>query len=410
MVIDRKNLYRFPWSTTDNPGGWVEVTDVCNLSCPGCYRQRVEGHRPLEDVLADIAACQKMTNCDCMKISGGEPLIYPHILDIVEFISKNGMKPLILTNGFGLDQKFAQELEKAGLIRINFHIDSGQNRPGWEGKKETELNDLRQHYADLIWGLKGISCGFNMTVSRSNLEDIPDIVEWALKNIHKVGHIALIALRGIYIDNDVLFFANGNQLDPNSVPNRFENQEEITITSEEMIDVICKKFPGIRPCAYIGGTSYPETHKYLVSVNVGTKKHIYGALGARAIEFVQVLKHLVKGKYVTASSHSQVGRKIFLLSLFDPEVRKLFARFIKLSIKNPARLFDKIYAQPIALEQPLELIDGEINLCDGCINMMIYRDRLIPSCRMDEYRLFNSPLIPHKIPQANLERSPRRQA
>jgi len=409
MVLDRKKLYRFPWSMTDNPGGWVEVTDICDLSCPGCYRQRLEGHRPLEDVLADIAACKKITNCDCMKISGGEPLVYPHIIEVIEFISRNGMKPLILTNGVCLDRPLARAMEKAGLKKINFHIDSSQNRLGWEGKKEHELNELRQHYADLVWELKNVSCGFNATVSRSNLDDIPDIVDWTLRNIHKVGHLSLIALRGICISDDVVFLVNGKKLEPNAIPNLFENPDEISITSEEILDVIQRRFPEIHPCAYIGGTTFPETNKYLVSVNIGTRRHVFGALGARTVELIQVLNHLAKRRYMTSSNHSQVGRKIFLLSFFDPEVKKLFARFLKLSFKYPARFFDRIYAQPIALEQPIELIKSEINLCDGCINMMIYRGRLIPSCRMDEYRLYNSPITPQKITKENKVRSMRGQ-
>ena len=98
------------------------------------------------------------------------------------------------------------------------------------------------------------------------------------------------------------------------------------------------------------------------------------------------------------------------MASFDPEIRKSFARFLKLSAKRPGGLFEKIYAQPLVLEQPLEMIDEEINLCDGCINMMIYRNRLIPSCRMDEYRLFGAPIIPRKIPQENVEKSHRRRA
>jgi hypothetical protein len=42
----------------------------------------------------------------------------------------------------------------------------------------------------------------------------------------------------------------------------------------------------------------------------------------------------------------------------------------------------------------VEVLRGEMNLCDGCVNMMMYRGELIPSCRLDEYRLFGSPLVP----------------
>ena len=54
MSIFREKLYKFPWSKMDNPGGWVEVTDECDLFCPGCYRHKLEGHRSLEDVKNDM--------------------------------------------------------------------------------------------------------------------------------------------------------------------------------------------------------------------------------------------------------------------------------------------------------------------------------------------------------------------
>jgi len=30
--------YRLPWSSKDNPNGWIEPTTFCQLKCPGCYR------------------------------------------------------------------------------------------------------------------------------------------------------------------------------------------------------------------------------------------------------------------------------------------------------------------------------------------------------------------------------------
>ncbi len=48
MVPNQRDLYRFPWSLNDNPIGWLEVTDICNIHCKGCYRQKMVGHKSLE--------------------------------------------------------------------------------------------------------------------------------------------------------------------------------------------------------------------------------------------------------------------------------------------------------------------------------------------------------------------------
>jgi hypothetical protein len=111
---------------------------------------------------------------------------------------------------------------------------------------------------------------------------------------------------------------------------------------------------------------------------------------------------LAKGKYTVSARRPKVGRKIFLLSAIDWEVRRSFIRYLKYTLRNPAVFFGKIYAQPLIMEQPMEVIDGETNACDGCINMMIYRGRLIPSCRLDEYRRFGSTVKPQKKRPANV--------
>ena len=160
MNPDRKKMYKVPWSVTDNQGGWVEVTDKCNLNCQGCYRYNKDGDKALDEVKREIVECKKVTNCDVMVIAGGEPLLYPDITEVVRFISSLNLKPLILSNGVLFSEKLAIELKKAGLARIHFHIDSLQERDGWEGKSEADLNELRQYFADMLWGIKNIQCGF----------------------------------------------------------------------------------------------------------------------------------------------------------------------------------------------------------------------------------------------------------
>lgn len=395
--VMRDRLYRFPWSKTDNCGGWVEVTDECDLTCVGCYRSRLEGHRSLEDIKKDIAACQEITRCDAMAIAGGEPLIYPHIVEVVEYIASLKMKPVILTNGETLTWEFATDLKKAGLAKFHFHIDSGQTRPGWTGKSESELNSLRQKYADLVWNLGGLQCGFNVTVYRSTLNDLPEIVAWCRKNIPKVQHISLIAFRAIPMSGSIKILAGGKPVDLNSLYDISYDEEETSITSEEMFWMLKKYFPDLRPCAYLGGTTSPETYKYLVSVHVGSKKRVYGVLGPKTVELVQIFYHLFKRRYCSFLRNPKAGKKLFLLSPLDREIRHAFANFLMFSLRNPLSIFESLYTQTIHLQQPSEIYDGDINLCDGCANMMVYKDRLINSCKLDEYRRYGEPVTAVRV-------------
>jgi len=54
MFPDRDNMYKMPWSGTDNQAGWIEVTDKCDLFCKGCYRHKIDGHKSLDEIKNDI--------------------------------------------------------------------------------------------------------------------------------------------------------------------------------------------------------------------------------------------------------------------------------------------------------------------------------------------------------------------
>ncbi len=394
MNISRDNLYRFPWSKKDNPGGWVEVTDQCDLHCPGCYRHSLEGHRPLDEVKQDILLCQRLTNCDRLAIAGGEPLLYPDIFEVVDFISHRRMKPVILTNGRRLTWEAAVELKKAGLAKFHFHVDSGQKRPGWVGKSEAEMNTLRQHFADLVWQLGGVQCGYNVTVFRSTLKELPDILDWAKQNIHKVQHISLVAYRGIPVVAGIRFQVNGKIVDAHAFQHSASNLEDISLSSEEMFAVLKKHSSDYKPCAFLNGTHAPETYKFLITVHVGGKDNLFGYMGKKSVEMTQSTYHFINGRYFLFLNNPGVGKKLFLLSLVDREMRKTLRRYLKVLVRNPQKIFEKVNIQSISLQQPNEFLKDEANLCDGCMNMMVYRGELIPSCRLDEYRIFGGPLKP----------------
>jgi len=394
IKLDRKKLYKIPWSKTDNAGGWVEVTDKCNLLCPGCYRHRLEGDRPLDEVKKEILELKRRLNCDRIGIAGGEPLLYPHLLEVVNFISKNGMKPLLLTNGENLSIDFVRELKNAGLIKFHFHVDCGMKRPGWNGKNEKELNELRQYFADMVYEVGKIQCGYNITIFRLSLEYLPDIVEWARKNIHKVNHVSLVALRAIPLADELEYFVGNRKIDASCFQHSNQDINQINISTLEILEVIKERYTDFTPGTYLSGTTVPDTFKFLVGIHVASKKNIYGYMGGRAIEILQVGYHLFKGRYFDFLKSPIAGKKIFLLALIDGDIRKALKKYLITLIKNPIEIFRRVYIQSISLQQPNEVIDNKSNLCEGCLNMMLYQEKLIHSCQLDEYRMFGDLIHP----------------
>jgi len=393
MEADRKHMYKLPWSATDNQGGWIEVTDRCNITCPGCYRQRMEGDKPIEKVKEEILRCKQMTNCDSMVIAGGEPLIYSHIIEVVEYISSLGLKSLILTNGVMLTPELAGQLKNAGLKRIHFHVDARQDRKNWTGKNEEELNELRQYYAEMIYKVKGLQCGFHITVVRETLEQIPAILKWYRSHMHQVQHISLIALSGMPLIKGMSYFVHGTEIPEKDLANSYSDPTEIGITTNDILEMVQDTYPDYIPAAYINGGALTETNKQLFLVNIGTANAFLGVMGAMSMELTQAFSHIFYGKYYSFAPDPAIGKKVFFLSLFDRQMRKTFFSFLKHVMKRPPGFFDKIYLQSMIIQQPIDFLGAEKNTCDHCVNPMVFGDYLINPCELDEFRVYGDLIV-----------------
>jgi hypothetical protein len=388
MAFQRQGLYRFPWTLVDTPGTWIEVTDSCDLACQGCFRHRLEGHRPLGLIKEEIRLCQASTNCERVAVAGGEPLLYPQLPDVIAYIAERGMKPVLMTNGERLTPEYARELTRAGLVQFYFHVDSTQGRPGWEGKDEIAANELRQHYADMIHGLKGVMCGYNITITRANLAAVPEIVRWGLANIDRVHSLSLIAIRGLLTEEGTEYRAGSLIVNTNRLQCRSGSADEYSITSDEMAELVRKAHPILKPSAYLNGTVDPLTNKFLVFVPLGGRDGIYGVCGPRAAELSQAARHFFKGRYSSLAETPRPSKSVFLLATVDREVRLALKRFLAAAVRHPSRLFRKVHIQGLNLVQPTEIIGEERNFCDGCINLMPWKGTMVHSCVLDEYRMY----------------------
>lgn len=396
MRPPKREMYRMPWSLNDNPIGWLEITDICNIHCRGCYRRNLTGHKTLEQIKEEIDFFKEWRNCDNISIAGGEPLVHPQIMEILSYIKAKGMKPLILTNGFKISQEpsIIKELKKAGAFGFTLHVDSEQERPHWQGKTEHDLLDLRLEYARRIKEAGGLHCSVGATVYPGTIDSVPEIVRWANKHIDLINGLVFIAFRAAPQDGTYKYYANGQQIENVEVSYTSEDDHEIDLTSADIYEKVREAQPNYQTSAYLGGSQRVASVKWLLNAQIGGKDEMYGSLGKKAMEIVQAGHHLRFGTYMAYTSLSKFPKLAFLLGLFDDGVRKTHANYWKAIRRDPMRFFKPVYTQSIGIIQaPDILVDGRQDMCDSCPDMTVWNGDLVHSCRMDEWRLYGTYMV-----------------
>ncbi len=138
---------------------YIELTNRCNLSCSYCYAElggRVYNGRrmqprdleldKLEEMLLDLKV--NMKGPWFIDIAGGEPTLYPHLLELIRFIGKEvGVPVSLYTNGTMITEELAKqfaEIQKTDDFTVLVSIDSFE--PGrndfYRGKTERALSSI----------------------------------------------------------------------------------------------------------------------------------------------------------------------------------------------------------------------------------------------------------------------------
>lgn len=108
----------------------ISLTDRCNLRCAYCMPAGGLDWIPKDDLLSDdeivrVVRAAAGLGIEKVRLTGGEPLVRPGIVDFVKQISTiPGIEDIgLTTNGILLD-KLAGPLAQAGLRRVNISLDT----------------------------------------------------------------------------------------------------------------------------------------------------------------------------------------------------------------------------------------------------------------------------------------------
>ena len=171
----------------------VEITQKCNLDCTLCYlseHSQQVSDIPLEEVYRRLdQVLEEFGPGTHVQITGGDPTLRKHkeLVEIVRYTRSLGLYPALFTNGIGATRKLLTALADAGLADVAFHVDTTQERAGYD--TEVSLHEIRREYLERARGL-GLMVIFNTTVHLGNREEVPDLIDFFIQHAEEIGLVS----------------------------------------------------------------------------------------------------------------------------------------------------------------------------------------------------------------------------
>ena len=180
----------------------IGLTDHCNLRCIYCMPED-QTFRPNPELMQDneLALLTRLfasLGFDKIRLTGGEPTVRAHIVDVVRNIaSTEGIRSVSMTTNGVLLKKLAQPLAEAGLQRVNISIDTlnagkfqrltrwGKLEDVWEGVLASEKAGLTPIKLNAV------------VVKGYNEEDVVDLARLTLDHPWQMRFIEMMPFAGV---------------------------------------------------------------------------------------------------------------------------------------------------------------------------------------------------------------------
>ena len=168
-----KNYFSMQW----------HITDKCDQRCKHCYIFAGEDklYSPefdlstLKKIFFDfLATCEHMNKMPSICLTGGDPLLYNDIWNLLSLFKEYNVPFAILGNPFHLTKNVALQLKKLGCTNYQMSLDGLRNTHDFirkAGSFDATLDKIS------ILNEVGIKSAIATTISKTNINDIPELVQ-----------------------------------------------------------------------------------------------------------------------------------------------------------------------------------------------------------------------------------------
>ncbi len=161
----------------------IEFSRVCNFRCSYCYvDEKIDCASELNRAeIKDVILQAKELGAQKIIILGGEPSIYPHLIEMIDFLDENGLVIEMFTNGSGIDQQLAAAL--AGYkVRVALKMNSRDEhiQDKLAGKKGafTIINQALAALKGAGYPSEELFLAISTVICRQNIKELPALWQW----------------------------------------------------------------------------------------------------------------------------------------------------------------------------------------------------------------------------------------
>jgi len=298
-----------------------EITEQCNLRCPTCFADsspQLTGVVPLDQVLENVdrRLAREHGRLDVLMISGGEPTVYPRLLELLErVLERDIVRILINTNGIQIAR--SDELLDF-LTRHNDRIEIYLQFDGF--KPETHRHhrnaDLRRVKREALERLSGAGIFTTLTMTAAlgvNDDEIGAVVRYGLDTPFVGG----LAIQPQFGSGRSAALDPRNRLTHTGVLARLGPQTDGLVTWRDLTALPCSH----PHCCSVG---------YMLKTDAGEWRSLVAIVGHdRLKQHLELVSNRIADREIPAQLRELVKQSFLGLlsertSLTDPTVTDLF--------------------------------------------------------------------------------------
>jgi len=161
----------------------IEFSRICNFQCSYCYvpeRSTCRNELSREEI-KDVILQAKELGARKIIILGGEPSIYPHLVEMLRFLGREGLEIEMFTNGTGIDPALAAVLaeEKVRVVlKLNSRDEATQDRLAGKKGAFQIINRALATLQEAGYPSAEQFLAISTVICQQNIKELPAMWQW----------------------------------------------------------------------------------------------------------------------------------------------------------------------------------------------------------------------------------------